>query len=61
MPVLCLLSLIYRNSPKQLGMMSPELLAGLPGPRSPLARVPFAGHLSWLLHHTLEEEQRTYQ
>ncbi len=26
MPVLCLLSLISRNSPKQLGMVSPELL-----------------------------------
>ena len=25
MPVLCLLSLISRNSPKQLGMVSPEL------------------------------------
>ena len=36
MPVLCLLSLISRNSPKQLGMVSPELLAvtrsALPSP-----------------------------
>ncbi len=29
MPVLCLLSLISRNSPKQLGMVSPELPRGV--------------------------------
>ena len=31
MPVLCLLSLIYRNWPKQLGMVSPELAGRVPG------------------------------
>ena len=30
MPVLCLLSLISRNSPKQLGMVSPELPETVP-------------------------------
>jgi len=40
MPVLCLLSLISRNSPKQLGMVSPELLPLCPPSSSDLDERP---------------------
>ena len=40
MPVLCLLSLISWNSPKQLGMVSPELLRTTEHLLSTLGAVP---------------------
>ncbi len=44
MPVLCLLSLISLNSPKQLGMVSPELASIAPSAYRGTKTMPVLGH-----------------